>query len=47
MSRWPPKNSEAKRSVIQIDTDFAPSVDEADAILARFGYVEREVAVAA
>lgn len=30
-----------------VSVDFAPSVSEADAILAQFGYVEPEVAVAA
>lgn len=29
-----------------VNVDFAPSVSEADAILAQFGYVEREVASA-
>ena len=42
--KCPPKNTSDNENV---SLDFAPSVAEADAILARFGYVESEVELAA
>lgn len=41
------KTSEAKQNANNIvDVDFAPSVSEADAILAKFGYTEQVAAAA-
>lgn len=36
------KKLSKKSNAKNIDTDMAPSVAEADAILAQFGYVEKE-----
>ena len=43
---WPRKTPAAKSNANANDMGLAPSVAEADAILARFGYVERDAAVA-
>lgn len=47
MSRWPPKPPRQKLHDNIVNVDFAPSVAQADAVLAQFGFVDREVAVAA
>ena len=44
MSRWPPKNSEAKLNANTkpvINGEMAMTVAQADAVLAKFGYVEK------
>lgn len=46
MIRWPRKSPGQTSTGNDIVPDFAPSVAEADAILAQFGYVEREAVLA-